>query len=719
MQRMPEDNLRNMGKKPDAKVLGFYNTLRLYNPEDPSEGQYSVDENETVQAKTFSFSTVRDAAAWSIEQDKEFVGYPPTQNALEDFKKASFGENVALSSIGGLLGDINPFGSSGPPQIDSAYASEHFPIQGQTGDADLKEKYYRDTSVGGNDVINPLWQFCENDDIIPAKNAFNIKSNSDSTNQFKRGLGRVYEEMYDRNQQQLEMTFGVPHFSNVGALLANATKKDILNVNKAGDLSIGKFLGGLIYDTYAIAVNIITFPIKFVWDMSQEGARSHVNKYVEFEASMFHYFRKVNTILMSLAQGLGITPKMYQSKDPENPDRASWKDYFVADALPEILQYDCDIMQLLQKRSKFISGAGLATEKEFLKDINENTKSDTLKDKGADVDNPLKRFGNWLLKMLQNFKGMVVTQTTRFIGAGKGNLNFVRFRVTDQNASESFSNSTGETEVGRKLKEASQSGKAREHGWFGGLAEKVGDVVGKTIDVVTAGAFRAEGVISAATGQAMYAIPEVWQDSSFSRSYNFSLQLRSPYGDPISIFQSLYVPLAMLLAGTLPRQAGNNMYSSPFIVRAYSKGQFSIPYGIIESLSVKRGGEEFGWTQDGLPKAIDIEFSIKDLTPVMFLGIADRKLFDVKDALTGNNPFNFLEANDQFQEYLDTLCGIGVAERFDYDKMVFRRAKIAARIAKVKYFGSSYMSSRIGLSGIGQTIAAICPWDDSPYKSSA
>lgn len=50
--------------------------------------------------------------------------------------------------------------------------------------------------------------------------------------------------------------------------------------------------------------------------------------------------------------------------------------------------------------------------------------------------------------------------------------------------------------------------------------------------------------------QLMY--PEMWQDSSYSKSYNISFKFYSPYGDKMSIFRYVYVPFIALLALALP-----------------------------------------------------------------------------------------------------------------------------------------------------------------------
>ena len=56
------------------------------------------------------------------------------------------------------------------------------------------------------------------------------------------------------------------------------------------------------------------------------------------------------------------------------------------------------------------------------------------------------------------------------------------------------------------------------------------------------------GGLMALTGRGFVDIPKMWESSSVSMpSMNYTIELRSPYGNKMSLFQNIYVPLAMLL----------------------------------------------------------------------------------------------------------------------------------------------------------------------------
>lgn len=147
--------------------------------------------------------------------------------------------------------------------------------------------------------------------------------------------------------------------------------------------------------------------------------------------------------------------------------------------------------------------------------------------------------------------------------------------------------------------------------------------------------------------------PKIWQDSSFSRSYSFSIKLRSPDHDSVSIFLNLLVPYIHLLAMTLPR--GNtedpNSYLSPFLVKAYCKGMFNVDMGIITDLSVTRGAE-CQWNDDGLPTQIDINITIEDLYSSLFMSAGSGNVFDAYA----------VAKNTAMVDFLANMAGLNIAE---------------------------------------------------------
>lgn len=144
--------------------------------------------------------------------------------------------------------------------------------------------------------------------------------------------------------------------------------------------------------------------------------------------------------------------------------------------------------------------------------------------------------------------------------------------------------------------------------------------------------------------------PEIWADSSFSRSYSCKMKLVSPAGDKLSIFLNILVPLYHMLAFVLPRQSIDQSYFSPFLVRAYSQGLFNVDMGIVTDLSVTKGTEG-EWTIYGVPTVAEINFSIKDMYDGMFMSATQ-------------GPFDLTVFNNVSElDYIANSCGINLHDQ--------------------------------------------------------
>lgn len=192
-------------------------------------------------------------------------------------------------------------------------------------------------------------------------------------------------------------------------------------------------------------------------------------------------------------------------------------------------------------------------------------------------------------------------------------------------------------------------------------------------------------------------IPEQYSGSDFNKSHSINLQLRAPYGDSVSIFQAIIVPLACILAGALPRAGGSNSYTQPFLCRIYCKGMFAVPMGIIESVSIKRGDSEFGWTYNNLPTAIDVSITIKDMSPIMYMPMSAGGL---KNILGSDNAFN---------EYILTLAGVGLFDRISTISRFVRNIQYDAHMLRNKYFNPIYWAHNISSYEPIQFVSSFIP----------
>jgi hypothetical protein len=130
--------------------------------------------------------------------------------------------------------------------------------------------------------------------------------------------------------------------------------------------------------------------------------------------------------------------------------------------------------------------------------------------------------------------------------------------------------------------------------------------------------FGLANVVTALLGNAFIDVPEMWEDSSMEiPSYTFTMQLRSPYGHPISILQTLYLPLSMIMGLGIPPATGRSSYGSPMLLRADVKGKCKIEKGMITNLSITRGPGNMGYSSAGRAISLDITFTITDFDRLM------------------------------------------------------------------------------------------------------
>ena len=596
---------------------------------------------------------------------------------------------------------------------------------------------YTDTRVGGNEAINPYWQFNRDDDIVPDMLMVpNVRGGGEDY-----GMGRVYSERYDANQQILWLSMGVAEYTDLISFYMDSG--DAYSATAMREGTIANIPGKILKLVVDGTIWAFTFPIQtgmwfYKWVARSDMTR--VTKYYWFNPSMTLYYEMVNTMLSYLAVGMGLYPTMLKRMDSSkvlNEENTEGIEGYstVVDAwgkglnnvkyanetgIPEILQDGPDIFVIMNRRAALFDAArAKVTSRELLEAAGRGKDNPDLANKyfmkedkayaleEAESDGGVSK---WVKKAVANTYSSI--KETMF-GAG----DFVGFKIErSSNASESVSNDTGQSSIAQELNSISEKAKEEYESTLGGnellrLAKKISangtnagfgayleSVATRTATklVGLAGMGDIGGII--ANGNGFLNIPDVWKNSSFSKNYSFSIELNARYGDPVSIYQSIYIPMIMLLAASLPRSIGSSMYTSPFLVQAYCKGQFAIPCGIISSLDITRGKEEHGWNNNMLPTSVSISLSIKDLTPAMFLGMSDIGLFDT------------FTRNETMHEYLDTLSALGISERKFLLPQMLRKASAALLIRRNTIFSSTYWGGRIGRTGLAKALAYVAPF---------
>lgn len=256
---------------------------------------------------------------------------------------------------------------------------------------------------------------------------------------------------------------------------------------------------------------------------------------------------------------------------------------------------------------------------------------------------------------------------------------FAVFRVDSTGSmSESFSNSTVESDISQKINSISAMAReARftlsEGNLFGGgignlvteVTNAVKDVGLGTLSGVTLGF---SDLIAGISGSGFIDIPKHWQSASASLPRaNYKMKLISPYGNAISKLINIDIPLCMLLAGALPLATGKSSYTSPYLCQVFDRGRLQIKTGIIESLQITRGTANLPFNTAGNCMAIDVNFSVVDLSSIVSMPVGQAGLFEF-------NPF--IDEDNILMDYLAVLAGMDLGSQiYEFNKAKYNLAR--------------------------------------------
>lgn len=548
---------------------------------------------------------------------------------------------------------------------------------------------YTDTTLGGNFAINNPPQFTRFADV---KNK--------GAHMVSRGMGRYYSEAIDDNSVNVHMRFGVPEYNSVSTFFANFYDPEAGHLARTGETT------GLFYTAGKAVGFVVSVPLKpFIWAgrLWRFLTNKPYSKYYYLKPTMHLYWNTVNYLANAVAVNMGLVPSVWADetdayKTVDNGDgttsriklsdgsrisQAEWETF--NRILPDIFRSNggIDIYQVATRAQRLHD-----RYQTMVQDIMNNASNDTeLRQKFAELHTQqlkasatnatISQYMNSYLesKLAQapssaeeqtNEAGNNTGTTGSWESSGldllkaelRDGAQWVTFRLDEPGTvSESFSSSTKESAIAETINGISaQAKKARNSVMNFNLSD---GIVGNTLEAAigavkdfTAGALDGIGLSGLAVlgGGAFADIPKVWDNSTAQLpSADFTIQLRTPYGNKLSVFMNLYIPLLMLLAGALPRSTGRSSYASPFMCELFCPGMTQIRNGMIESISITRGTSNAGWSVDGLPLGIDITFTVVDMSSVMHIPISDNAgLFDDDNA---------------FNDYMAILGGLGVAEQ--------------------------------------------------------
>jgi hypothetical protein len=256
---------------------------------------------------------------------------------------------------------------------------------------------------------------------------------------------------------------------------------------------------------------------------------------------------------------------------------------------------------------------------------------------------------------LDSVAGFADQVLTYFVANLSDGSEWASFRVDytgPQN--ESFGNNTSESALANKINSMSSSARSvRFDSADGNLIPGLGAVVDGLKDIVggIADVLHIDG-IAAFAGSCFVDIPKHW-DSSYSNltKSNYTMTLISPYGNPVSQMFNIWIPLCMLLSGALPLSTGKQSHTSPFLCELHDRGRMMTRLGIIDNITITRGTSNIGFNQQGHALAVDVSFSVTDLSTIM--AVPAMPSFNVLNPLAG-----IFDADNVFSDYLMTLASL-------------------------------------------------------------
>lgn len=189
--------------------------------------------------------------------------------------------------------------------------------------------------------------------------------------------------------------------------------------------------------------------------------------------------------------------------------------------------------------------------------------------------------------------------------------------------SETFSNSTNQIGLGAGINQIGGASRDMRFNMAGGnvagmlkgATDLMGDFVKGALNSIS---FGLDSVVQTLTGGGFIDLPDKWDNSDTSfPDITYKMELRSSSGDVISQLQNIYIPLAMILAGVLPIATGKASYTSPMLCNLFCKGVQKIDLGIIKNVTITRGVGNLGFSRQWKALAVDVSFTVKDLSSIM------------------------------------------------------------------------------------------------------
>ena len=286
-------------------------------------------------------------------------------------------------------------------------------------------------------------------------------------------------------------------------------------------------------------------------------------------------------------------------------------------------------------------------------------------------------------------RGSIFAETKRAISSAVSDSQYVHFFINHNgaNISEGISTEAGKSWLEQKLDDESGISSAAQNIEFlfgGAISTDARKDIDKLLDNVSDSSQLLGGFTRIASNYLQggrLVFPKMITGMNYEKSIEVELQFTSIYGDKESIFKYTILPALHIIAMATPKQMSSNMYTYPFLVRAYQKGNCNCDLGFISNLSITRGGaDDTSWTVDGLPTEIGVRFTITPLYSNLMVS-------------SSRNPFLTMQ-NTSLLEYLGVMCGIDMKAN-----NLAKKKEIATKLLQNYVFDTPTSAAR-GIGGM-------------------
>lgn len=600
---------------------------------------------------------------------------------------------------------------------------------------------YTDASLGGNIPINPPPQFTRYADIHNKGIRFEGQDVSLLPAGGNIGMGRYYSEAIDDNSQVIHLRFGVAQYNSLFQFFTGFYSSDAGSAARAGRFTQGfvdSFLrfGGQVIALAIAPLAIVPLAILMFGTAARFFMGWPSSKFYSLKPSMPLYWSAVT----SLANQIGVNQGVINYFEETQKQNIMGKEHQFGAIEKSIFS---DLLPNGFTKSGTIDVKSIASEAKRREMHYENALAKRFEDaNGQDFFGIVKQHygdvGN--LKTLPRMEPHTSLEAyiQRFIdfpffskadGVNGGIEKDVRYPATSEDTAgtleaasgaeyrsladktkvseyvlanaadgsewasfrvdytgpvnESFNSTVAESSMAQKLNSISSSKRDLRMNLSGGAIGGVIDGIGTVLSQVGS-TLHLEG-LAAVAGSAFVDIPKHWDTSSASlpkSTYTFTLI--SPYGNPVSQMFSIYIPLAMILGGALPLATGKQSYTSPFLCELHDRGRCMTRLGIIDSLSITRGTSNLGFNHEGKAMAVDVSFTVLDLSSIMAMPIQPG--FSLMPAA------GLFDGENAFTDYLMAISGMKLRDTVDRFPMLKNQGKrILANVER------AFSASSIGM----------------------